>query len=228
MKICITKEYSNKRVFDDFSLEIPENKILCVLGESGAGKTTLLNILAGLTDYEGSIIPPQDNCAYVFQSARLLPHLTARENLRYTAQNEIAEKDIDNVLEKLELKEFENRKARNLSGGEKQRVAMARAFLSPANLLLMDEPFSSLDIALKLRLVSAFAKTWQENRKTTIFVTHDIEEGLMLADTIVVLKNGKVESVFNVERNEFPAKYGKENGLRAKILQALCNCDKGE
>ena len=228
MKIAITKAYSNKRIFENFSLEIPENKILCVLGESGTGKTTLLNILAGLTDYEGSIDPPQDNCAYVFQSARLLPHLTARENLRYTAQNDVTEKDIDEISEKLELKEFENRKARNLSGGEKQRVAMARAFLSPANLLLMDEPFSSLDIALKLRLISVFAKTWKENKKTTVFVTHDIEEGLMLADTIVVLKNGKIVSVFNAERKEFPAKYGESNELRAKILQALCDCDKRE
>ncbi len=228
MKLCVSKEYPKKKLFENLELEIPENKILCVLGESGAGKTTLLNILAGLTNYEGSIEPKSEQSAYIFQTARLLPHLTVRENLHYTANETVTEKDIDEVLECFELKKFETRKARNLSGGEKQRVAMARAFLSSAELLLMDEPFSSLDIALKLRLISTFAKAWEKEKKTTVFVTHDIEEGLMLSDCIVILKNGKIASKFQVERKEFPSKYGATNELRTKILRSLLDDNKGE
>ena len=228
MRICVSKEYPKKKLFENFELEIPDNKILCVLGESGAGKTTLLNILAGLTSFEGSVQPKACRSAYIFQSARLLPHLTAKENLRYTASEAVTEEKIDETLECFELKEFFDRKAHKLSGGEKQRVAMARAFLSSAELLLMDEPFSSLDIALKLRLIDTFAKAWEKDKKTTVFVTHDIEEALMLSNRIVVLKNGKITSEFEVERKEFPSKYGEMDELRTRILRSLCIDEKGE
>ena len=228
MRICVSKEYPKKKLFENLELEIPDNKILCVLGESGAGKTTLLNILAGLTAYEGSVQPKAFQTAYIFQTARLLPHLTAKENLLYTANETVTEEKIDETLEQFELKEFSDRKAYKLSGGEKQRVAMARAFLSSAELLLMDEPFSSLDIALKLRLINTFAKAWEKDKKTTVFVTHDIEEALMLSNRIVVLKNGKITSEFEVERKEFPSKYGEMNELRTRVLRSLRIDNKGE
>ena len=228
MRVCVSKEYPKKKLFENLELEIPDNRILCVLGESGAGKTTLLNILAGLTAYEGYVQPKVSQTAYIFQTARLLPHLTAKENLLYTANETVTEEKIDETLEQFELKEFSDRKAYKLSGGEKQRVAMARAFLSSAELLLMDEPFSSLDIALKLRLIGTFAKAWEKDKKTTVFVTHDIEEALMLSNRIVVLKNGKITSEFEVGRKEFPSKYGEMNELRTRVLRSLCIDEKGE
>ena len=190
MKICLSKSYPNKTVFEKLEVDIPERKILCVMGESGAGKTTLLNLLAGLIDNEEEVLKIE-RVSYLFQTPRLLPSLSVRENLLYTAEESTSNAQIDNILNELELSSCADRKAKNLSGGEKQRVAIARAFLSSAEWLLMDEPFSSLDVALRLRLVSIFKKTWEKDKKTTVFVTHDIEEALMLADTILVLKEGE-------------------------------------
>ena len=220
MKIRVSKSYPNKMIFENFELEIPENKILCIMGESGVGKTTLLNILAGLVEFEGDIQPKIERTAYLFQTPRLLPHLTVRENLRYTAEEFVTEEDIEKMLTELGIEDCADRRASKLSGGEKQRVAMARAFLSSANLLLMDEPFSSLDLALRLRLISAFKKEWEKEKKTTVFVTHDLEEGLMLSDSIVVLQKNGLTKKFEVKKNTL--EYGENSELRAQIVNALC------
>ena len=221
MRIKITKNYQERELFKDFELEIEEGGILCILGESGVGKTTLLNALAGLIEFDGEVQGVPDQVAYVFQTPRLLPHLTVKENLLYALGNSVQEEKIAEMLEKCHLTECENRKVKTLSGGEKKRVALARAFLSKSKLLLMDEPFVSVDTALKLRLIELFAKLWQENKKTVVFVTHDIEEALMVADKIILLTANAKQKEFLVKRETFPSGYGEENSLRAEILSEI-------
>lgn len=221
MRAVITKAFGEKKVFEDFKIEIEEGKITCILGPSGVGKSTLLNIFASLTTYTGEIIDLPEKVAYVFQEPRLIPYLTARENLRYAFGESVKEEEIEEILQKIELTDFENRKAGVLSGGEKRRVAIARAFLSDAPLLLMDEPFSSLDTALKIRLIHVFAKLWSVRPRTTVLVTHDLEEALMLADRIVVLKDGKIAGDHALKRTEFPTPYGLSTLKREEILAEL-------
>lgn len=217
MKLCISKSYKNQVVFDNFELEIKDGQILCVLGESGGGKTTLLNALAGLTAYEGNIDGAPKKVGYIFQEPRLLPNLTVEENLRYVGGSP---ERIDELLKKTELTACKHKKPRALSGGEKQRVAIARAFLSDSEVLLLDEPFSSLDTALKIRLAGVFATLWKEQKKTAVFVTHDIEEACMLAHRIVVLRKGKI--VLDLEMDgELPRGYAENAAEREKILKTL-------
>ena len=217
MKLCISKSYKNQVVFDNFELEIKDGQILCVLGESGGGKTTLLNILAGLTAYEGNIDGAPKKVGYIFQEPRLLPNLTVEENLRYVGGSP---ERIDELLKKTELTACKHKKPRALSGGEKQRVAIARAFLSDSEVLLLDEPFSSLDTALKIRLTKVFSSLWKEQKKTAVFVTHDIEEACMLAHRIVVLRKGKI--VLDLEMGgELPRGYAENVAEREKILKTL-------
>ena len=216
----ICKSYGQLNVFENFSLEIEMGEILCVLGESGGGKTTLLNILAGLTNFSGETEQTPEKISYIFQEARLLPHLTARENIAFVG----GEKErVEELLEKTELKDKADRRPSELSGGEKQRVAFARAFLVDFELLLMDEPFSSLDTGLKIRLMKAFAELWKEKKQTAsaVFVTHDIEEALMLADRVVVLKGGKIAYEQRIARKEFPSEYGAEDSARQALLSVL-------
>ncbi len=217
MKLSISKSYGEKKVFENFELEIKEGEILCVLGESGGGKTTLLNILAGLIGCEGECLDVPKKVGYIFQEPRLLSNLTVAENLRYAGGRD---EDIDEILQKTEILELKNTRPTKLSGGERQRVSIARAFLSDAPLLLLDEPFSSLDTALKLRLLEVFAKLWREKKKTAVMVTHDIEEACALAQRVVVLKGGKIVLDIPVE-GEIPRAYGKNQELKAKLLQAL-------
>ena len=223
MKLCISKSYGKQVVFDGLKLEIKHGEILCVLGESGGGKTTLLNILAGLTAYDGEIDGAPKKVGYIFQEPRLLPNLTVEENLRYVGGS--AEK-IDELLQKTELTACRDKKPRALSGGEKQRVAIARAFLSGGDVLLLDEPFSSLDTPLKIRLAGVFATLWKSARKTAVFVTHDIEEACMLAHRVVVLRDGKIALDLDMGGGELPRPYGKNSDLKEKILAALIGVDK--
>lgn len=215
----IFKSYGKQKVFEDFSLEIQKGEILCVLGESGGGKTTLLNILAELISFEGEKVAPK-KIAYAFQEPRLLPNLTARENIAFVGGKV---DEIDDLLEKVELLDKADKRPSELSGGERQRVSLARAFSVDFELLLLDEPFSSLDTGLKVRLMNVFARLWERKKEgaSAVFVTHDIEEALMIADRVVVLKGGKIAYETKIARETFPSEYGKENPLREELLRVL-------
>lgn len=218
MKLRVSKSYDNQVVLRDLELELREGEVVCILGESGGGKTTLLNILAGLIPFEGSLEDMPKKVGYIFQEPRLLPSLTITQNLQYAGGRD---EDIEKILKKIGLFEHRNKRPKMLSGGEKQRVAIARAFLSDAPLLLLDEPFSSLDTGLKIRLAKVFAELWQEKRPTTVYVTHDLEEALMLGHRIVVLKSGKVVADFALSKTELPRPYGSEEKVKEQLLQLL-------
>ena len=217
MKILISKSYGEQTVFDGFSLDIHEGEILCILGESGGGKTTLLKGLARLLSFDGELENVPEKVGYIFQEPRLLQNLTIEENLQYVGG---MVESIEEILKKTELFDMRKKRPKELSGGEKQRVSIARAFLSDAPLLLLDEPFSSLDTALKIRLSRVFAELWKEKRPTVVYVTHDVEEALVLAHRIVILKDGKVVFDFRPTGN-IPRAYGQNGADKEKILMEI-------
>jgi len=195
----IGKELGGIPLFRDFSIGFGEGTITCILGPSGCGKTTLLNIA-------GKIIPPDSGTlagfdgkvfSYIFKDPRLLPWKTVRENIAFVLRREIPaatrETLTNRFLELVELEAFAGYYPGQLSGGMRQRVAIARAFAYPSDVILMDEPLKGLDIKLKLNLVRTFARIWEGDRRTVIFVTHDVEEALLLGDEIVVLGRPPVE-----------------------------------
>ncbi len=218
ISLRVSKSYKEKQVFDNFALDIHEGEILCVLGESGGGKTTLLNILAGLIPYDGEVKNAPKNVSFIFQESRLLPNLTVVENLLYAGGRY---EFMEEILRKTELISLRNKRPKELSGGEKQRVAIARAFSSGAKLLLLDEPFSSLDTALKIRIAKVFAELWKEEKRTAVFVTHDLEEALMLGHRVVVLKDGKIACDMRLSEGELPRPYGEERAIKEEILKVL-------
>lgn len=192
--ISVSKSYGDNVVFDKFCLEAEEKKILAVLGSSGCGKTTLLNIISGLTDFQGAVEKSGNKISYIFQNKRLLPNLTVYKNIEFVLKN-VYSKDkipciIDEILRKVELYESRDLYPSELSGGMGQRVSLARAFAYPSDILLMDEPFKALDISLKKRIIETFNSLYRTDRRTTVFVTHDIEEAFAVADRIIVLQKG--------------------------------------
>lgn len=196
--IKINKKYGDLEVLNNFDLSMPEKGISCLLGPSGCGKTTILNIIADLTDYDGKVEKKEKGISYIFQNHRLLPNLNVKDNLEYVLATVEKNKDIrlnkiDDILKTVELEDWTNYYPHQLSGGMQQRVAMARAFIYPSELLLMDEPFKGLDIALKKKLIAAFLKLWKRDNKTVVYVTHDVDEALLLSDKLVLLsKSGEV------------------------------------
>ena len=173
---------------------IPLNKITCVLGGSGEGKTTLLNILSGLTTYEGSIENLPNNPSFVFQEHRLILNKTVMQNLIFFTGVE-NEQIIQKFLEKVNLLHKQNAVVSNLSGGEKQRVAIARALIKNSNFILIDEPFSALDVSLKLSVAKLIKHEVKSVNSTAVIVTHDINLALQIADEILIVKNGSVSSL---------------------------------
>lgn len=201
----IRKEYGALTVFDGIDMDFEGGRITCILGPSGSGKTTLLNIISGATDYEGEITGSPGPVSYIYQGDRLIDGLTVWGNLEYVLRGAVKDREersheIERILDTVELAGKKRSYPRELSGGMRQRVSMARAFVYPSRLLLMDEPFRSLDIALKRRLTSAFLKLWEADKKTVVFVTHDIDEALLLSDYIYVIKGNpaKIAAQFPV------------------------------
>lgn len=214
----VTKRYGAQTVYEDFSLSLEEGKITCLLGASGCGKTTLLNMLAGLTPFEGEIVPAGLRCSYIFQQSRLVPNLTVGGNLRLVCKDE---ERIVGMLARVGLSEKRNAYPAELSGGQAQRVSVARAFLHPAKLFLMDEPFSSLDTALKIRLIGLFCELWREQSPTVVFVTHDAEEACMLAHRVLIF-GGEGKIAADIAGGEtIPRGYGEESALKCAVLGAL-------
>ncbi|MDE6242076.1 MAG: ABC transporter ATP-binding protein [Anaeroplasmataceae bacterium] len=214
----ICKKYDERVIFDHFSLEFAENKITCILGESGVGKTTLLNMIAGLTNYSGSI-EGNGKLSYIFQEARLIPSLTVKENLKFVSQ-EATDERIEEILSKLEILDKKDAYPTKLSGGEAQRVSIARAFLFDAPIILMDEPFSSLDLSLKYKLISYFSNLWNMDKKTVLFVTHDIDEAILLADDIFILREGNISKTYQIN-SSLPRTLSEQQNIRTDILKYI-------
>ena len=200
----LSKSYQEIKLFQDFNIQFRENTISCILGPSGCGKTTLLNMISDniladsgkFTGLDGKAI------SYIFQEPRLLPWKTVKENISFVLKEQFTEAKRNNIVDKylelVELKEFENYYPSKLSGGMKQRAAIARAFSFPSDLILMDEPLKALDLKLKLNLIGAFRKIWQTDKRTVIFVTHDIEEALLLGNDIFVFSKAPVNILENI------------------------------
>ncbi len=182
------KNYDKKVVYDGFNLQIEDNKILAVLGESGSGKTTLLNCIANLTDYSGKVTGEITPISMVFREDRLIPNLTVSQNLKLVCPN----MDVEAELKNVGLSGEETVYPKTLSAGMSKRVSLLRAFGYPSKLLLMDEPFANLDVALKYSLIEMVKTAQAQSPRTVIAVTHDVKEAVTLADRIVVLAHGKI------------------------------------
>lgn len=181
-------------VLESVSLRADPGEFVAILGPSGCGKSTLLGILSGIVSHDrGSLqIPPPHEIGYVFQTARLLPWRTVRQNLEITRKARVADRgtyrqSVDDYLSAAGLLQYADFYPSAISGGMQQRTSIARAMSTEASLLLMDEPFSSLD-EMTARVQRTFLQqTWEEHRSTVIFVTHNVLEAISLATSIVVV-----------------------------------------
>jgi NitT/TauT family transport system ATP-binding protein len=181
-------------VMDNFCEEYAENKINCILGPSGCGKTTILNLLSGILKANSGEITKPDSVSYVFQDDALVPQKTVRKNLELVLKSVYTDKAelkavIDKFLKISELEKDADLYPHEMSGGMRRRLSLIRAFAYPSDILLMDEPFKGLDITLKSSLIKSFLSLYEENKRTVVFVTHDIDDALMTGDFINVYSN---------------------------------------
>lgn len=226
-KLCkrYRTESGEKIVFDNFSAEFKDGKVTAVMGSSGIGKTTLLNCIAKLTDYDGEIAGVGSS-AYVFQEDRLIPDKTVYDNIDFVMQTEDADerkKRIKNALSVTELLSEAFRYPSELSGGQRKRVSLARAFASGRDLMLLDEPLSSLDIGLKFRIFDVMKKVFKSDSKTVIMVTHDVDEALTLADEIVIIDKGGAayRKEFSTDLFDRDITDDECNRIRREIIEIL-------
>ncbi len=196
LNVTYANENGGLRTLVDLSFEVYPNEFICILGPSGSGKTTLLRVLAGLLPpTSGEVRFMADRLpliGYVFQQANLMPWRTAMENimLPLEMQNvplEEARRQAAELIDLTGLKGFEDTWPRDLSGGMAQRVAIARALIQDPDLLLLDEPFGSLDELTRERMGAELLDIWQARRNTVLMVTHSVSEALLLSDRVLVL-----------------------------------------
>jgi ABC-type Fe3+/spermidine/putrescine transport system ATPase subunit len=205
----ISKKYDNQPILKDVSLTIETGEIVCLLGPSGCGKTTLLRLIAGLEkpdtgqilfqEQDVTEIPPhQRGFGLMFQEFALFPHKNVEKNIAFGLQMQHSNAKLINdkvkqMLDLVDLSGFEERDISSLSGGEKQRVALARSLAPDPCLLMLDEPLGALDLALRERLMSEIRIILKRVGLTTIYVTHDQMEAFAIADRIVVINQGTIE-----------------------------------
>src|SRR6185436_2269006 len=203
-------ENGGLHALDGVTFDVHPREFVCVLGPSGSGKTTLLRILAGLIKpTSGSFLfghGEQPNIGMVFQQANLMPWRTVIENIKLPLEVKQTDeasvhRKAQEMVESVGLQEFEDSLPRDLSGGMAQRVAIARALIHDPDLLLLDEPFASLDAMTRERMWTELSRIWHARQKTVIMVTHSINESLFLADRVLVLtqRPGKVKLDLKVD-----------------------------
>ncbi|WP_455537858.1 ABC transporter ATP-binding protein [Terrisporobacter sp.] len=195
----INKKFDDKIIFKDFQIDFYKNQINCIIGKSGCGKSTLLNIISGIisNDKKDFQTIEKYGVSYIFQEDRLIDWLTVKENISLVVKSIYSKKKTDELCNKyldlVGIKEYKNYYPQMLSGGIRQRVNIARAFIYPSKIIIMDEPFKSIDVINKEIIIDNFKKIQREEKRTVLFVTHDIDEVLFLSDKIYVLGNSPVE-----------------------------------
>jgi putative spermidine/putrescine transport system ATP-binding protein len=231
----VRKHYGVVRALDGVALAVQSGELLTILGPSGSGKTTLLKVIAGFEmPKAGSVLlggedittmpPARRNIGMVFQNYALFPHMTAAENIAFPlemrgkARREI-ERDVVRALDLVALGGHGDRFPRQLSGGQQQRVALARAIVFSPQLLLLDEPFGALDRKLREAMQLEVRRLQQRLGLTTIFITHDQEEALVISDRIAVMRGGAIEQVgrppeiYERPENSFVAEFVGDSNL---------------
>ena len=213
------------------SLDIHENEFVCVVGPSGCGKSTLLNIIAGLLEptsgevyCDGKLVEGTGtDRGVVFQQYALFPWLTVKKNVRFALEMRgIKGKEADELamkyLEKVDLVKFADHYPKELSGGMKQRVAIARAYAAEPQVLLMDEPFGALDAQTRTQLQSELLETWERDRKTCFFITHDVDEAIILAQKVIVMsaRPGRIKEIIDID---IPYPRGQETKMSPRFLE---------
>lgn len=192
----VSKAFQDLTVLRDVSFQVAPGQVVGIVGPSGSGKTTILRLVAGLLQPDaGEVVRRSDRLGYVFQEPRLLPWRSALDNIALVVRaggrgRADARAEAATWLERLGLAGFEHYYPAKLSGGMMQRVAIGRAFAAHPDILLMDEPFSGLDRALKTSLMPLLASLIREERTTVAYVTHDLPEALRLCDRILELEPG--------------------------------------
>lgn len=211
----------------DFKLSLNPAEFVCLVGPSGCGKTTLLNIIAGLdSDYQGDVSAGQQHVSpkigYVFQNPRLLPWRTVRENIELAMPEDQAVDHLDTLLDVMQLSQVQHVYPERLSLGMSRRVAIIRAFAVNPDLLLMDEPFVSLDAPTARQVRELLITLWQRRPHTVLFVTHDLREAITLADRLIFLSSAPMQVVSEIDveipRNERESE-AKVEAFRQRLLQ---------
>ena len=236
----ISKKYKDKEILKNITFDIKEGELVCILGPSGCGKTTLLNIIGGfVSDFSGDVllsneninnIPPEKReIATVFQSFGLFTHKNVIDNVSYGLKllkidKNMRGKRARDMLEKVGLAGYEKKKIKELSGGEQQRVAIARSMVLNPKLLLLDEPLSNLDVHLRDVMRKEIKRIQKQFGVTMIIVTHDQEDAFKLADRVIVINEGHIEQIgtpeelYKYPNNNFISSFIGENNIIAENL----------
>lgn len=239
----ISKKYEDKCAIKDVSFSLEKGKFLCLLGPSGSGKSTILHSIGGFIKHEGEIIldgksikdlsPEDRDVSTVFQSFGLFPHMNVLKNVMYGLKFKEKDKskkekeaEAREVLRIVGLNGYEKRYPSELSGGEKQRVALARSLVVRPKILLMDEPLSALDAKLRSEMQFEIRRIQREFNITTIFVTHDQKEAFVMADEIIIINHGELvakgapQDIYNHPKNEFTLDFiGNKNIIKDKYVR---------
>lgn len=239
----ISKKYEDKYAIKDVSFSLEKGKFLCLLGPSGSGKSTILHSIGGFIKHEGEIIldgksiknlsPEDRDVSTVFQSFGLFPHMNVLKNVMYGLKFKEKDKskkekeaEAREVLRIVGLNGYEKRYPSELSGGEKQRVALARSLVVRPKILLMDEPLSALDAKLRSEMQFEIRRIQREFNITTIFVTHDQKEAFVMADEIIIINQGELVAkgapmdIYNHPKNEFTLDFiGNKNIIKGKYVR---------
>lgn len=228
----LEKSYDNKNqsvqnsAIKNMKFDVPQGQFCCLVGPSGCGKTTLLNLLSGLDENLNGIIKYQDESipkdwpiGYMFQEPRLMPWLSVKQNVTIVTGQTSAEIELsESLINEMGLSKYMNAFPSELSGGMQRRVAIARAFVNKPKILLLDEPFISLDETVGNLLRQMLLKLWEQQKTTVIFVTHDLREAIYLSDRILFLSKGPSKVI-----HDFKIDISRPRELNDKKLDSLRN-----
>lgn len=222
--IGLSKSFGQQPVLSSIDLRVEVSEFVVIVGASGCGKSTLLRLLAGLEKADAGRIEVGFRTAVGFQDARLLPWMRVWENVVFgvPGTSEIRRETARRYLDDVGLQSFMDAWPNTLSGGQAQRVSLARALALEPRILLLDEPFGALDALTRLKMHALTQRLWREHMLSIVLVTHDIEEAVVLADRIVVLRQGSIVDQFRVEF-ERPRKRGNASfeAYRSRLLNGL-------
>ena len=237
----LSHKINNKLILNDINLDLEKDKIACLLGPSGSGKTTLLKLIAGLEKVqEGKIFlnnsevssatkhlkTEKRKIGFLFQDYALFPHLTVKQNLNFPLNSKNSNYNLDDIINLIKLPDSLNKYPHQLSGGEQQRVALARSIIAQPDILLLDEPFSSLDLNLKEEVRDDTLHLLQKSNISVIIVTHDPFEAMFISNQIYIINNegeivqkGTPYELYNKPMNSYVAGFfGETNIFEGKVI----------